>query len=188
MISILSIISSKGDILIWEKYRRDVPKDKLNHFTYILLKSPVGSLPPTLEDDGIYCYYIKKDKLYFMMITKTKMFELTAVEFLDKFYCLLGDFCGLITEDTVCKNQALIFELMTEIIDFGHIQTTSLNQLRHFIYSDPVVIRKSLERNIARKSGPFGLEQISTSSNASNRPLVKSRSHQVNSSFSYLKL
>lgn len=178
MVSILSIISSKGDILMWEKYRRDVSKEKLNHFTYILLKSPIGSLPPVLEDDGVYSYYIKRDKLYFMMITKTKMSEFVAMKFLDNFYQLLGDFCGIITEETICRNQALIFELMTEIIDYGHIQTTSINQLQHFIYSDPVVIRKSLDKSISRKSGPFGLEQMSTSSNASNRPLVKSRSHQ----------
>jgi len=35
---------------------------------------------------------------------------------------VIKDFCGVLTEDAIRKNFILIYELLDEIVDFGHPQ------------------------------------------------------------------
>ncbi|XP_014118243.1 PREDICTED: AP-4 complex subunit mu-1, partial [Pseudopodoces humilis] len=50
---------------------------------------------------------------------------------------LLRDFCGPLSEKSLAMNLGLVGELLEELVDFGHIQTTSPEILRSLVQSEP---------------------------------------------------
>ncbi|KAL3198008.1 hypothetical protein MRX96_044583 [Rhipicephalus microplus] len=63
--------------------------------------------------------------------------DVTAIEFLNELYVLIKNFCGTTTEGSLRKNALLIEEILSEIVNRGHIYTTDLSSLRPCIYSEP---------------------------------------------------
>ncbi|KAH8028042.1 hypothetical protein HPB51_012628 [Rhipicephalus microplus] len=56
---------------------------------------------------------------------------------LGRLYVLIKNFCGTTTEGSLRKNALLIEEILSEIVNRGHIYTTDLSSLRPCIYSEP---------------------------------------------------
>ena len=50
------------------------------------------------------------------------------------------DYCGVLNEESIRKNFILIYEIIEEIIDYGHPQLMATENIRQYTVSDPIVI------------------------------------------------
>ncbi|KAF8777162.1 AP-4 complex subunit mu-1 like protein [Argiope bruennichi] len=180
MLSAFYIFSSRGDVLLKEKYRDDIPEEYFNSVISSVLKSKSGSNPPCVKSNGIQGFFIKRDKITYVALSKREIPTLVVIQFLDSFHSLLRNFCGGATEDHITKNLLLVYELLTECVDNGFMKTTNTEQIRHTVYADPVVTKSNPKYEV-KKPGPvrFGLEKVLVPNSAAERPLVKSRSQQL---------
>ena len=51
------------------------------------------------------------------------------------------DYCGILNEETIRKNFVLIYEIIDEIIDYGHPQLMATENIRRYTVSDAVIIQ-----------------------------------------------
>jgi len=49
------------------------------------------------------------------------------------------DYCGTLSEESICKNFILLYELLDEI-DYGYPQVTQPENLKAFVYNEPIVV------------------------------------------------
>ena len=59
-----------------------------------------------------------------------------ALELLGSIVGRIHDFCGSLEEETLRNNFVLIYELIDEIIDFGHPQVTDSEVLKNFVTAE----------------------------------------------------
>ena len=57
---------------------------------------------------------------------------------------MIKDFCGVINEETIRKNFVLVYEILDEIIDYGHAQLTNTSHIKPLIASEVVENKSSL--------------------------------------------
>ncbi len=63
-----------------------------------------------------------------------------VLECLEKITKVIKDFCGVLTEEILRKNFVLIYEIIDEVMDYGHPQLTSTELVKPFIVSEPVML------------------------------------------------
>lgn len=84
-------------------------------------------------------------------------------ELLGRIATLIKDFCGILSEECLRLNSSLVYELLDEIIvsailpflnliylvnksfffqDYGYVQTTLTDQLKSYVYEDPVPVKR----------------------------------------------
>ena len=69
--------------------------------------------------------YIKRNQLFFVFTTKDRMMKPAfALELLNKVASMIHDFCGGLEEEILRTNFIMIYELIDELIDYGHPQIT----------------------------------------------------------------
>ena len=51
------------------------------------------------------------------------------------------DYCGVISEESIRNNFVLIYEIIDEVIDYGHPQLVSTESIRQYTVSDAVVVQ-----------------------------------------------
>jgi len=50
------------------------------------------------------------------------------------------DYCGVLNEESIRKNFVLIYEIIDEIIDYGHPQLMTTELIKQFIVNEAVLI------------------------------------------------
>jgi AP-4 complex subunit mu-1 len=53
---------------------------------------------------------------------------------------VIKDHCGVLSEESIRKNFVLIYEIIDEMIDFGYPQLSSTEQIKPFVFTEPVMI------------------------------------------------
>lgn len=51
------------------------------------------------------------------------------------------DYCGVLNEESIRKNFVLIYEIIDEIIDYGHPQLMTTENIKQFIVNEPILIQ-----------------------------------------------
>ena len=51
------------------------------------------------------------------------------------------DYCGVLNEESIRKNFVLIYEIIDEIIDYGHPQLVATENIRQYTVNEPVMIQ-----------------------------------------------
>ncbi|CAG8711398.1 8430_t:CDS:2, partial [Racocetra fulgida] len=92
--------------------------------------------PPTFNVDGVQILFTNIQGLYFVCTTRFNVSTFMTFELLDRIASLIRDFCGILSEECVRLNSSLIYELLDE--DYGYPQTTSTDQLKLFVYEEPI--------------------------------------------------
>ena len=65
--------------------------------------------------------YIKRNQLFFVFTSKKRdMLTSFMLELLTKVTHMINDFCGGLEEELMRKNFIMIYELIDEMIDYGH--------------------------------------------------------------------
>ena len=65
-----------------------------------------------------------------------KIIPALALELLGSIVGRIHDFCGILEEENLRTNFVLIYELIDEIVDFGHPQMTDSEDLRTYVTSE----------------------------------------------------
>lgn len=139
MISQFYVLSLRGDTIITRDFRGDVVKGTAEIF-FRKVKFWHGDAPPIFNLDGVSYIFIKKNGLYFVATTSYNVSPSYVVELLTKMAKVFKDFCGVLNEESIRKNFVLVYELLDEMIDFGHPQTTSTEHLKSCIHNEAVMV------------------------------------------------
>ena len=62
------------------------------------------------------------------------------------------DYCGILSEESIRKNFVLIYEIIDEIIDFGHPQLVTTEAIRPFIVNEPILVQPETQKEKKKKS------------------------------------
>jgi AP-4 complex subunit mu-1 len=141
MISQFYILSLRGDTIITRDFRGDVVKGTAEIF-FRKVKFWHGDAPPIFNLDGVSYIFIKKNGLYFVATTGQNVSPSAMVELLSKMAKVFKDFCGVLNEESIRKNFVLVYELLDEMVDFGHPQTTNTEHLKSCIHNEAVVVEQ----------------------------------------------
>ncbi|XP_077992214.1 AP-4 complex subunit mu-1-like [Glandiceps talaboti] len=178
MLSQLFILSSRGDTLVDKDYRCDGVKGAADTFLEKLQQHKGEQAPPVLEVDGSFFVHIKCNDLYFVCIVKPDVSPFTVLEFLLRVSNLCKDYCGVLNEEAIRLNFALVYELLDEVMDFGCPQNTSTEALKAYIQNDPVLVKPDRQAGSV-SSGLFGADHRIAPSTAANKPISASRQEQL---------
>lgn len=63
------------------------------------------------------------------------------MELLNRIGKVIKDFCGVLSEEAIRKNFVLIYEILEEMLDFGHPQLTSTELIKPLIVNEPIAIK-----------------------------------------------
>lgn len=61
-----------------------------------------------------------------------------VMEIMYRMIKVFRDYCGIINEESIRKNFVLIYEIIDEMIDYGHPQLVTTEQVKGFIVNEPV--------------------------------------------------
>ncbi len=144
-ISQFFILSSRGDSIIFRDFRKDI---KVRTNEAFLRKATFWdnneeTAPPFFNIEGINYIYVRKFDLYFVMTSKDNFSPSYFTERLDRLMIIIKDHCGLISEESIRKNFILIYEIIDEMIDFGIPQLSSTEQVKPFVFTDPILVSKA---------------------------------------------
>jgi len=80
---------------------------------------------------------------------------------------IFKDYCGTLSEEALRKNFILCYELLDEMIDYGYPQVTRTENLKSFVYNEPIVVENV--QNTANMVNPK-----TASANAVHKPVISS--------------
>ncbi|XP_068272953.1 AP-4 complex subunit mu-1 isoform X1 [Nyctibius grandis] len=183
MLSQIFILSSKGDRLIHKDFRgepRGTGPDLADTFYRRITALPEDQAPVFMAHEGRHFVHVRHAGLYFVATATADASPFALVEFLNRLVTLLRDFCGPLSERNVGSNFALVYELLDEMVDYGHVQTTAPEVLRNLVHAEPVATRPFSLLDLG-SIGLFGAETQQSRvapSSAASRPVLLPRGEQ----------
>ena len=85
------------------------------------------------------------------------------------------DYCGVLNEESIRKNFVLVYEIIDEIIDYGHPQLVATENIRQYTVSDPVLITENKKKGSKGAGKPASkwniFSKASAPSSAVQRPM-----------------
>jgi len=167
MISNFFVLSPRGDTILAKQYRAkaDVGAHERSHtdaffrkvkfWDETTLMDATEETIPTEEDqeckkadappvfimpDGLSYLHVKRNGLIFGCATARNVSPVTVVELLSKIAKVFKDYCGTLSEEALRKNFILLYELLDEMIDYGYPQITQTENLKLFVYNEPIIV------------------------------------------------
>lgn len=77
-----------------------------------------------------------KQTLNVIMYYKNKF----DIQLLSRIAKVFKDYCGTLSEEAIRKNFILLYELLDEMLDYGYPQVTRTENLKAFVYNEPIVV------------------------------------------------
>jgi AP-4 complex subunit mu-1 len=125
-------------------------------------KKRVGDAPPVfVMPDGLTYFHIRRNGLVLgassarnvspntvlevrvvlcVHHTSSPLSHLPFQQLLSTIARIFKDYCGTLSEEALRKNFILCYELLDEMIDFGYPQVTRTENLKSFVYNEPIVV------------------------------------------------
>lgn len=180
MISQFYVISPRGDTIINRDFRGDIVKGTAEIFFRRVKSSSCtdGHDSPIFNLDGINYIYIKRYGLYFVATTYYNVAPSFIVEVLQRTTKVFKDFCGVLNEEAIRKNFALLYEVLDEMIDFGYPQLSNTESLKAHIHNEAVLVDHTTRPHPSSLvlGNPFPTINPKTlPANASHRPIRPSQ-------------
>ena len=82
------------------------------------------------------------------------------------------DYCGVLNEESIRKNFVLIYEIIDEMIDYGHAQLVTTENIRQNIVNEPVLIQQTKQKK-ASSWKPKIFKSSTVASTAIQKPISK---------------
>lgn len=135
MASAIFFLDLKGKPLLSRNYRGDIPMSAVERFPLLLLEAEEESsvVPPCFSRNGINYLYITHNDLYVLALTKRNSNAAEILLFLHRVVTVLTEYFKRLTEESIRDNFVVIYELLDEMMDFGHPQTTETQILQEYI-------------------------------------------------------
>lgn len=96
--------------------------------------------PVFVMPDGYSYMHVKRNGLIFGCATEKNVSPVAVIELISKIAKVFKDYCGTLSEESIRKNFILLYELLDEIIDYGYPQVTQTENLKAFVYNEPIVV------------------------------------------------
>lgn len=90
--------------------------------------------------DGVNYFFTKKFGIYFVATSRTNVAPSAILDIIYRMMKIFRDYCGVLNEESIRKNFVLIYEIIDEVIDYGHAQLVTTENIRQFIVNEPVLI------------------------------------------------
>jgi AP-4 complex subunit mu-1 len=142
MLSQLFVLSARGDIIITRDFRGDLVKGT-NEVFFRKFKLWDGEPPPVFAVEGVNFMHVKRNGLFFVGTTTQNISPSYVFDIILNLIRVIKDYCGVLSEESIRKNFILVYELIDEMIDYGHAQSTSTEQVRPFIVNEPILVDSS---------------------------------------------
>ena len=133
--------------------------------------------PTTVIDVGVsYCsipeynYRIQNiigNFVIFSLCLLTLFMLLVSFQLLSTIAKVFKDYCGTLSEEAIRKNFILLYELLDEMLDYGYPQVTQTENLKAFVYNEPIVVEPVV--NTSSMVNPK-----TASANAVHKPVISS--------------
>jgi AP-4 complex subunit mu-1 len=177
MISQIFFLSARGDSIINRDFRSDLIKNTPELF-YRKVKLSKGDVEPIFNIEGINFAYLKKSSIYVVATTRFNVSPSYILELLNRIVVIIKDFCGVINEETIRKNFVLVYEILDEILDFGHPQLTNTSHIKPLIASEVVEGKNSL-LDMKKLSNLSIFSSNTVNSSASNVSVSKNNHNEI---------
>lgn len=166
------VLSPRGDSIIYRDFRHDVSKATVEIFfrNSKFFNGSAREAPPVFNVDGINYLYIKKNGLYFVFTTRHNVSPSLGLELLTRLTRLFKDYAGILSEESIRTNFILVYELLDEIIDFGYPQVTSTEQIKSFVFNQPILV-KATQSASSSNGKIFDLNPKTTPSTSVDKPI-----------------
>jgi len=132
MLSAVFFMNRKGEILISRVYRDDVNRVVASAFKNYVLDNKEMRTPVKTMNGATFCHIMQGD-LFVVAIARHNVNAALAFELLHRIVETFKSYFQVVTEESIRKNFVLIYELLDEIIDFGHPQLSSSEILQQII-------------------------------------------------------
>ncbi|KAH1252330.1 AP-4 complex subunit mu [Glycine max] len=135
------VLSQRGDNIVYRDYRGEAQKGSAETFfrkVKFWKEDAEGDAPPNI--DGVNYFHVKVAGLLFVATTRVNVSPSLVLELLQRIARVIKDYLGVLNEDSFRKNFVLVYELLDEVIDFGYVQTTSTEDLKSYVFNEPIVI------------------------------------------------
>lgn len=110
-------------------FRGDVPLSSVEYFPQLIAESD----EPFLSYRGVHYTYIRHSNVILLAISRKNTNCMTISYFLHQLINALGDYVKTVEEESIRDNYVVVYELLDEMMDFGHVQTTDINLLRDYV-------------------------------------------------------
>jgi AP-4 complex subunit mu-1 len=70
--------------------------------------------------NGLNYFHTKKFGIYFVATTKYNVSPSFVMDIIYRMMKVFRDYCGVLSEESIRKNFVLIYEIIDEVIDYGH--------------------------------------------------------------------
>lgn len=136
------LLSPRGDSIIYRNFRGDVRNSTAEIFfrNVKFFGGKQQDAPPVFNLEGLNYIYLKKNGLFFVVVTVDNVSPMYTMELLIRLTKLFKDYCGILSEESIRTNFVLIYELLDEIMDFGYVQGTSTELLKAYVFNEPIVV------------------------------------------------
>ena len=123
--------------------------------------------------DGVNYFFTKKFGIYFVATSKTNVAPSTILDIIYRMMKIFRDYCGVLNEESIRKNFVLIYEIIDEVIDYGHAQLVTTENIRQFIVNEPVLILAKNAKKPASSWKPKFFRSSTVASTAIQKPISK---------------
>jgi AP-2 complex subunit mu-1 len=155
MISAVYIINSKGDIILFRKYRDDVTRNAAENFRLQVIADKKNDVAPITTHNKCFFFHIRADDLYVVVASRQNAHAVMCFNFLYGMVDIFRSyFEGKFNEKTLKNNFVLIYELLDEIMDFGYPQITNEDMLQLYIMSE------KLKKKRKKDAGPSSASDV----------------------------
>ncbi|CAG87258.2 DEHA2D14080p [Debaryomyces hansenii CBS767] len=153
MASQIHFLDIKGKTLLSRDYKGDIPSNTIEKFPLLLLdlendeNNEESNYKPFVNYQGINYIYINHNNLYVCALTRKNDNVMAIIVFLSKLIEVLTEYFKVLEEESIRDNFVIIYELLDEMMDFGHPQTSDTQILKQYITQDYFkLIRKTSSR------------------------------------------
>ncbi|KPI89421.1 putative adaptor complex AP-1 medium subunit [Leptomonas seymouri] len=133
MASVLYILDSKGNPLIYRSYRGDVAQDVPAVFQKRIIDEEESRITPVFEELGHTYTFVRENDIYLLLVSNINTCSLQQITFLKRCVFVFKAYFKVVTQETVQDNFVIIYELLDEMCDFGFPQFTEEKALREYI-------------------------------------------------------
>lgn len=134
MASAIFFLDLKGKTLLARNYRGDVSMSAVEKFMPLVAEQEEeGIAVPVFTDAGINYLYIRHNNLYLLALTRRDSNAMEILQFLHKVVQVFTEYFKELEEESIRDNFVIIYELLDEMMDFGHPQTTETKILQEYI-------------------------------------------------------
>lgn len=129
--SAIFFLDSQGNVLLSRNYRGDIPMSTVENFPMLLLQETNPS--PCITYEGINYIYITINNIYILVLSKQNSDAGSLLLFLHHIVKVFKEYFNHVEEESIRDNYVIIYELLDEMMDFGHPQVTDSKVLQEYI-------------------------------------------------------